>query len=134
SIRHLLGVPSEAALIVEELVTRKYSDPSFASENVSSLSTTATENLRSERNPLKLYAEFVRRYTQAYDSQMITNRWSTMRWMIAEGNCDWDTVVRYSKNHPTSRTRIVLNEMFNPIPRVHEDIESQQSSPRVVLK
>ncbi|HAT1659891.1 TPA: Dot/Icm T4SS effector AnkC/LegA12 [Legionella pneumophila] len=134
SIRHLFGVPSEAALIVEELVTRKYSDPSFASENVSSLSTTATENLRSERNPLKLYAEFVRRYTQAYDSQMITNRWSTMRWMIAEGNCDWDTVLRYSKNHPTSRTRIVLNEMFNPIPRVHEDIESQQNSPRVVLK
>lgn len=133
SIRHLFGTPSEAAFIVEELVTRKYSDPSYVHENVSSLATTATENLQSEKNPLKLYAEFVRRYTQAYDSQMITNRWSTMRWMIAEGNCDWDTVVRYSRNHPTSRTRIVLNEMFNPIPRVHDDIDTQHNPVRNVM-
>ncbi|KGP63056.1 ankyrin [Legionella norrlandica] len=133
SIRRLLGMPSKAALIIEELVTRKYSDPSYVGENVSSLTTTATENLQSEKNTLKLYAEFVRRYCQAYDSQMVTNRWSTMRWMIAEGNCDWGTVVRYSRNHPTSRTRIVLNEMFTPMPKVHEDIDTQHEAPRAHL-
>lgn len=123
SIRHLFGIPSDAAFIIENLVTRKYNSPPVEQLNAPPLSSTQADNLSQEINPLKLYAEFVRRYTQAYDSQMITNRWSTMRWMIAEGHCDWRTVVSYTRNHPTSRTRIIWGEMFHPIPKVHEDIE-----------
>ena len=123
SIRHLFGIPSDAAFIIENLVTRKYDSPQADLPNTVPLSSTTAENLLKETNPVKLYAEFVRRYTQAYESQLITNRWSTMRWMIAEGNCDWATVVNYARNHPTSRTRIIYNEMFHPIPKVHEDLE-----------
>lgn len=134
SIRHLFGQPSEAAFLVEGLVSKKYENPKYAVEKVSSLSANDTENLLAERNPQKLYAEFVRRYTQAYDSQLFTNRWSTMRWMIAEGNCDWETVVRYSRNYPTSRTRIVINEMFNPASRIHDDIDRQAEGSGPALK
>jgi hypothetical protein len=127
SIRHLFGTPSDVALIIENLVTRKYDSPQVDKPTAVPLSSTTAEHLVKETNPLKLYAEFVRRYTQAYDSQLIPNRWSTMRWMIAEGNCDWATVVNYARNHPTSRTRIIYNEMFHPIPKVNESIEETLS-------
>ena len=123
SIRHLFGKPSDAAFKIEGLVTRKYNNPQTDQPNAIPLSLAAAEHLAQEKNPIKLYAEFVRRYTQAYDSQLFTNPWSTMRWMVAEGHCDWKRVVNYAKNHPTSRTRIIYNEMFHPMPRVHEDIE-----------
>lgn len=121
SIRHLFGKPSDAAFIIENLVTRKYDSPQVDQPNALPLSSTSAEQLSQETNPLKLYSEFVRRYTQAYDSQLFTNRWSTMRWMIAEGHCDWQRVVSYARNHPTSRTRIIYNDMFHPT-KLHEDI------------
>jgi hypothetical protein len=125
SIRHLFGMPSDAAFILEDLVVKKYSNL-LVTQGSAPLQTTATVNLSSETNPIKLYAEFVRRYNQAYESQLLPNRWSTMRWMIAEGRCDWATVKRYSETYPTSRTRIILREMFNPIPPIHEDIDPEQ--------
>lgn len=126
SIRHLFGSPSDAALLIENLVINKYQK---TTNSVSTLSPMDTQNLCEEKDPLKLYAEFVRRYNEAYDSQTITNRWSTMRWLIAEGNCDWETVVRYSKNHPASRTRIVFNDMFNPRRVIHENMEEPALAP-----
>lgn len=126
SIRHLFGMPSDAAFLLEDLVVKKYSNPLVA-QGITPLQTTATVNLSAEKNPLKLYAEFVRRYNQAYESQLLPNRWSSMRWMIAEGRCDWATVVRYSDTYPTSRTRIILREMFNPISPIREDIAPEQS-------
>lgn len=131
SIRHLFGKPSDAAFIVENLVTRKYNSPQMEQSQGVPLSTATAESLLQEKNHLKLYAEFVRRYTQAYDSQIFTNRWSTMRWMIAEGRCDWATVVNYARNHPTSRTRIIWGEMFHPMPKLHEDIEDLVHEPIV---
>jgi ankyrin repeat protein len=128
SIRHLFGIPSDAAFMLEELVIKKYSNPALEQNHGNYLSTAAVEDFSKETDPLKLYAEFVRRYKMAYDSQLIPNRWSTMRWMIAEGRCDWETVKRYSRTNPTSRTRIILNEMFNPIPKVHDDLDSQPES------
>lgn len=124
SIRHLFGKPSDVAFMVEGLVVRKYSNPINPQGKGDPLPTTATVNLSAEKEPLKLYAEFVRRYNQAYDSQLLSNPWSTMRWMIAEGRCDWATVLRYSSTNPTSRTRIIIHEMFNPIPGVHDDVGS----------
>jgi ankyrin repeat protein len=126
SIRHLLGIPSGAGFIVERLISNK--NKLNIEKDISSLTTTSKQNLASEKDELKLYAEFVRRYVQAYDSQIFTNRWSTMRWLIAEGNCDWKTVKEYSKSHPTSRTRLVLNEMFASRPIVHEDLEASPDS------
>lgn len=124
SVRRLFGKPSDAAFMVERLVVRKYSDPVQPLSDNGTL-VAASDNLLTEKDPIKLYAEFVRRYEQAYDSQIVTNRWSTMRWMIAEG-CDWARVKRYSDNHPVSRTRIVLNEMFNPMPKIHDDMDAPQ--------
>ncbi len=126
SVRYLFGAPSDAALMLENLVVKKYSNP-LVVQNSTPLQTTATVNLSTEKDPLKLYAEFVRRYNQAYDSQLLPNRWSTMRWMIAEGRCDWATVVRYSDTYPTSRTRIILREMFNPMQPIHDEAEPDQS-------
>ncbi|KTD67514.1 Dot/Icm T4SS effector AnkC/LegA12 [Legionella shakespearei] len=128
SIRHLFGMPSDAAFMLEDLVIKKYSNPALAQSHGNYLSTSAVEDFSKETDPLKLYAEFVRRYKMAYDSQLIPNRWSTMRWMIAEGRCDWETVKRYSSTNPTSRTRIILHEMFNPIPKIHDDLDSQPES------
>lgn len=128
SIRHLFGVPSQAAFMVENLVTRKYDAPQADNPNVVPLSSATPIDFQKERDPLKLYAEFVRRYTKAYDNQIFTNRWSTMRWMIAEGNCNWQRVVEYAKNHPTSRTRIVLGDMLQPIPSVHMDFEAEEAA------
>ncbi|CEG58009.1 Dot/Icm T4SS effector AnkC/LegA12 [Legionella fallonii] len=125
SIRHLFGVPSDAAFMVENLVTRKYDAPQIEHPNVVPLSSATASDFQQEKDSLKLYAEFVRRYTKAYDNQIFTNRWSTMRWMIAEGNCNWQRVVEYAKNHPTSRTRIVLGDMLQPIPNVHIDVEER---------
>ena len=124
SIRHLFGRPSDAAFIIENLVTRKYDSPQVVQSGAIPLSLAPAEHLVQEKNPVKLYAEFVRRYTKAYDSQLFTNSWSTMRWMIAEGRCDWQRVVNYARNHPTSRTRIIYNDMFHPMPKAHDDMEA----------
>ena len=110
AIRHLFGKPSDAAFIVESLVVRKYSD---------------VLNASSEQTSLKCYAEFVRRYTNAYESQTISNSWSTMRWMIAEGECDWETVVNYASKYPSSRTGLVYSEMVRPASRVHDDVRAE---------
>lgn len=126
SMRHLFGVPSEAAFMVENLVTRKYDVPQSDKPNVVPLAAATPVDFQKEKDPLKLYAEFVRRYTNAYANQIFTNPWSSMRWMIAEGNCNWQRVVEYAKNHPTSRTRIVLGDMLQPIPSVHMDIETEE--------
>lgn len=129
SIRHLFGIPSDAAFMIEKLVTRKYDASEEEQCNGVPLSSATAENFRHEKNHLKLYAEFVRRYTQTYDSQLFTNRWSTMRWMIAEGNCNWTEVLEYAKNHPASRTRIVLRDMMQPISKLHIDIEEAENTP-----
>ncbi|MDI1351636.1 MAG: ankyrin repeat domain-containing protein, partial [bacterium] len=73
SIRHLFGSPSEAAFIVEELMVRKYT--TATNENVHPMSIAAAEQVSPAEDPLKLYALFVRRYTEAYNSQTITNAW-----------------------------------------------------------
>ncbi|RUR20027.1 ankyrin repeat domain-containing protein [Legionella sp. km535] len=112
SIRHLLGSPCSAAFLVEELVIRKYSNTLVAQGSHEPLQTAASANLSTEHDPLKLYADFVRRYKLAYENQLLPNCWSTMRWMIAEGRSDWGVVERYSKTYPKSRTGIIYNEMF----------------------
>ncbi len=125
SIRHLFGKPSDAAFIVEDLVSRKYRNQS--SDKGLSSGLAVNKKPADSTETLKRYAEFVRRYTAAYDSQRITNRWSSMRWMIAEGNCDWETVLRYSENNPSSRTRIIIDEMFAPVSVVHENVDGVES-------
>lgn len=122
SIRHLFGNPSDAAFMVEKLVSRKNANPTSPSFN---LLTTAKIKPVSVSEELSLYAEFVRRYTEAYDNQRLTNRWSTMRWMIAEGQADWETVMRYSTNNPSSRTRIIIEEMFKPEEIIHQDVRGE---------
>jgi ankyrin repeat protein len=122
SIRHLFGKPCDTAFMVEDLVVRKYYNP----KEGSTLLTRPAEQFSQENDPLKLYAAFVRLYNQAYDNQLFPNCWSTMRWMIADGRCDWATVLRYSENHPTSRTRIIINEMFQQVPEVHNDEDLSQ--------
>lgn len=121
SLRHLFGKPSDTAFLIEDLVVRKHFNP----KDGGTLSTLPAESFVAEKDPRKLYAAFVKLYNQAYDSQLITNPWSTMRWMIAEGRCDWDTVLRYSENNPTSRTRIIIHEMFHQVPTGPTDTEEQ---------
>lgn len=115
SLRHLFGVPSESAILVEDLVTTKYRNPANAIVGVPSLSS-SSDNLAVVKNPLQLYAEFVRRYQQAYECQVFPNPWSTMRWMITGGLCDWETVVRYANNNKGSRTQIIYEDMMSPVP------------------
>lgn len=127
SIRHLFGKPSDAAFIIEGLVTNKYTKEQT---DLPSLPVAAAERLSGKEDPLMLYAEFVKRYTETYNSQQITNRWSTMRWMIAEGQCDWATVVRYAKSHPASRTKLIYKDMFGPAPEIHDDMDKILINPR----
>lgn len=126
ALRQLLGRPSLAALTVESWVTRKYTKPSKEHPDKPELPIKAAATLTGEESPLKLFAEFVRRYQEAYNSQRFPNRWSTMRWMIAEGKCSWDSVLQYSKSHPTSRTRIIINDMLKTMPKtlIHDDLEA----------
>jgi hypothetical protein len=133
SIRHLFGKPSDTAFIIENLVVRKYS---ANSEHLpATLPTAIADDISLETDPLKLYALFVKRYTEAYDNQIITNSWSKMRWMIAEGECDWAKVQRYVATNPRSRSAIVYNEMFKPMPKIHDDIQDniELSSPAIAV-
>ncbi|STY30467.1 ankyrin repeat protein [Legionella wadsworthii] len=125
TLRQLFGKPSDAAFAIERLVTRKYSRRSEG-EHDAILPTAAAVPLRGDEPPLKLYAEFVRRYNEAYENQRIPNPWSTMRWLIAEGKCNWSTVKEYARNHPGSRTQIIFDDMFKTLPKmqVHEKIEN----------
>ncbi|KTD74404.1 Dot/Icm T4SS effector AnkC/LegA12 [Legionella tucsonensis] len=131
TLRQLFGRPSDAAFAVERLVTRKYSRRSEGSSDTSVLPTAAAVPLKGDEPPLKLYAEFVRRYNEAYENQRITNPWSTMRWMIAEGKCNWETVKEYARNHPGTRTQIIYDDMFKTLPKmkVHEEIENSTGEP-----
>ena len=127
SIRHLFGKPSDAALVREGFVTKKYSNPLDKPRNAPQISSIAGSEAGVD-DPLKLYAEFVRRYTDTYNNQKIANRWSTMRWMIAEGKADWEIVCRYAENHPSSRTHLVLTEMCPAQPSMHEDIDVENAA------
>lgn len=131
TLRQLFGRPSDAAFAVERLVTRKYSRRPEGNSEVPVLPTAAAVPLRGDEPPLKLYAEFVRRYNEAYENQRITNPWSTMRWMIAEGKCNWETVKEYARNHPGTRTQIIYDDMFKTLPKmeVHEVIENSTGEP-----
>ncbi len=120
AIRRLFGTPSDAAWVVENLVVRKYTTTSNEKEV---LPTAVAADLSSEKDPVKLYAMFVKRYTDAYNNQLITNSWSKMRWMIADGQCDWETIQRYVKTNPTTRSATIYNEMFKPLPKLHDDIQ-----------
>ncbi|KTD06010.1 ankyrin repeat protein [Legionella gratiana] len=126
TLRQLFGRPSEAAFVIERLVTRKYSRRQEGSSEVPALSTVAAVPLKGDEPPLKLYAEFVRRYNEAYQNQRITNPWSTMRWMIAEGKCNWEMVKQYARTHPGTRTQIIYDDMFKTLPKMemHESIEN----------
>ena len=125
SLRQLLGRPSESAFIIEKLITRKYNRHSEDHLDSPVLPKAAAATLTGEELPLKLYAEFVRRYSLAYDNQKITNPWSTMRWMIAQGECNWDIVKAYATDYPGSRTGIIFQDMFKTMPKmtVHDDLE-----------
>lgn len=105
AFRWLFGKPSEVAYIIENFVTRKITPKA------------APVPLTEEDPPLKLYAEFVRRYNQAYQQQKITNPWSTMRWMIASGKCNWKTIQQYAQSHPGTRTQIIYEEMVQSMPK-----------------
>ncbi|CAM2741839.1 ankyrin repeat protein [Legionella steigerwaltii] len=126
TLRQLFGRPSDAAFVIEKLVTRKYSRRQEGSMDSPVLPTAAAVPLKGDEPPFKLYAEFVRRYSEAYENQRITNPWSTMRWMIAEGKCNWETVKQYARNHPGTRTQIIYDDMFKTLPKMemHESIES----------
>ncbi|KTC82775.1 Dot/Icm T4SS effector AnkC/LegA12 [Legionella cincinnatiensis] len=126
TLRQLFGRPSEAAFVIERLVTRKYSRRQEGSSESPALSTVAAVPLKGDEPPLKLYAEFVRRYNEAYQNQRITNPWSTMRWMIAEGKCNWEMVKQYARSHPGTRTQIIYDDMFKTLPKMemHEQIEN----------
>jgi ankyrin repeat protein len=125
TLRQLFGRPSAAAFAIEKLVTRKYSRPSARNSDSPLLPTVAAEPLKGDEPPLKLYAEFVRRYSEAYENQRITNPWSSMRWMISEGKCTWETVQQYARSHPGTRTQIIYDDMFKTLPKMemHEQIE-----------
>ncbi|PWY55385.1 hypothetical protein DGG96_12200 [Legionella qingyii] len=122
----LLGRPSDAAFAIERLVTRKYSRRLEGNTKSSILPTVAAVPLNGDEPPFKLYAEFVRRYNEAYENQKITNPWSTMRWMIAGGKCNWETVKQYASTHQGTRTQIIYDDMFKTLPKMqmHEQIES----------
>lgn len=126
TLRQLFGRPSDAAFVIERLVTRKYSRRQEGIMDVPELPTTAAVALKGDEPPFKLYAEFVRRYNEAYENQRIPNPWSTMRWMIAEGKCNWETVKQYARNHPGTRTQIIYDDMFKTLPKMemHESIEN----------
>ncbi|WP_454782863.1 Dot/Icm T4SS effector AnkC/LegA12 [Legionella sp. WA2022007384] len=126
TLRQLFGRPSEAAFVIERLVTRKYSRRPEGSIAASILPTVAAVPLKENEPPFKLYAEFVRRYNEAYENQKIPNPWSTMRWMIAEGKCNWETVKEYARTHKGTRTQIIYDDMFKTLPKMemHEQIES----------
>lgn len=128
ALRQLVGLPSATAFIIERLITRKYSRPlelEGCAEN-QALLTAAAEPLKGDEPPFKLYAEFVRRYNEAYRNQRMTNPWSTMRWMIVSGKCDWETVEQYARTHPGTRTQIIYDEMFQDAPKMvmNEEIGS----------
>lgn len=118
AVRHLFGTPHDAAFVIEGLVARKYASHSL--DTPVNLPMTTAENCSPATDPLKLYALFVKRYKEAYDNQLVTNRWSKMRWMIAEGDCDWAKVQRYVNTNPSSRSAIVYKELFKPLPKIHE--------------
>lgn len=126
TLRQLFGRPSDAAFAIERLVTRKYSRRHEGNTQTSILPTVAAVPLNGDEAPFKLYAEFVRRYNEAYENQKITNPWSTMRWMIAEGKCNWDTIKQYARTHQGTRTQIIYDDMFKTLPKMemHEQIES----------
>ncbi|MGL5742126.1 MAG: hypothetical protein ACRCXC_06060 [Legionella sp.] len=117
TLRQLFGRPSEAAFVVERMVTRKYSRRVEGSSESPALSFVAAVPLK-EEEPLKLYAEFVRRYSEDYENQRIPNLLSTMRWMITEGKCNWETVKEYARTHPGTRTQIIYEDMFKTLPKV----------------
>jgi hypothetical protein len=114
SMRHFFGSPSDVAFSIEQLVVRKYSSSLFGAP--AQIPSAAAETISDKTDPLKLYALFVKRYKEAYDNQLITNSWSTMRWMIADGQCNWDTVRRYVETNPNTRSAIIYKEMFKPVP------------------
>lgn len=105
---YLLGWPNKTAVTVESWVSSKYKD-----ELPSKAATTYT----GQESPLKLYAEFVRRYEEAYKNQRITFPWSTMRWRISAGQCSWGTVCEYAELYPDSRTGIIIKDMIKVMPQ-----------------
>ncbi|MFJ1269024.1 Dot/Icm T4SS effector AnkC/LegA12 [Legionella lytica] len=133
ALRQLFGRPSAAGSMVESWVTRKYGDNAEHDLGSVELPSKAGSTYTGKEDPLKLYAVFVERYKLAYNSQRITNPWSTMNWMIAEGLGDWATVLKYSKEHPTSRTRLIIKDMIKSETKsLHEEIPSNGSAPVLV--
>lgn len=133
ALRQLFGRPSAAGSMVESWVTRKYGDNAENDLGNVELPSKAGSTYTGMEDPLKLYAVFVERYKLAYNSQRITNPWSTMNWMIAEGLGDWAAVLKYSKEHPTSRTRLIIKDMIKVETKsLHEEIPSNASAPVVV--
>ena len=124
AIRHLFGLPSDVGRRIENLVVRKYTTTSDEKEV---LTPSAGANLSAEKDPVKLYSMFVKRYTEAYNNQFFTNSWSKMRWMIADGQCDWDTVRQYAVTNPHTRSARIYNEMFKSLPKFQEDLPSVET-------
>ena len=131
TFRHLFGVPGEEAFLVEELVIRKYTKNP---QEIATRLPTVAEHISTETDPLKLYALFVKRYQEAYGDQLITNPWSTMRWMIADGQCDWAKIKRYAETNPKSRSAIIYNELINPMPKLHADVDVSGDEPLADLE
>lgn len=123
SVRHFFGNPSDAALMVEQFVVRKYTAETV--HMAEGLPTAAAANVAMDTDPLKLYALFVKRYQEAYGAQLFANPWSTMRWMIADGRANWETVTSYVETNPKSRSAIIYNELFQEEqkPVLQEDSE-----------
>lgn len=133
SLRYLFGKPNEVAWTVENLVIRKYTTTSNENEV---LPTAVAANLSAEKDPVKLYAMFVKRYTDSYNNQFFKNGWSKMRWMIANGQCDWTTVQNYVKTNPGTRSALIYDEMFKSLPKVNEvlsEVELTSASSRPAM-
>lgn len=127
--RHLFGKPSDAAFTVEGFVTRKNSNP-LVPQGQQAIAIPAVRMCNENQDPIELFAEFVRRYSEAYKNQRITNPWSTMRWRIAGGTASWEQVVHYAEKYPRTRTGIIYRNMLASVNAadIHAQIDADSDS------
>lgn len=109
--RYLWGMPGNAALVMEELLVKKHNE--WSENAYDPCAEGRVDTGVQTPDSLTLYALFVKRYSETYKNQLFSNPWSTMRWMIANGQCDWDTVQAYVQTNPNSRSAIVYHDLMN---------------------
>ncbi len=116
-LQHLRNKPNNAALLVENWITRKV-EQAPASES------------QQDDDKVK-FAEFVRQYDRQYKAKRFSNPWSSMRWMVASGTVtNWKDVMTYADNHPISRTAILLKSFEKRESNLHESMDGDHQMPR----